>query len=428
MKKAFLTICSAFLAVLLFCSCGSDPARVSDSDSLINGIEVQTSESEVDYSYKSGSTTLPNTYNEYQNSALDFSFELLRNNYSENDNTTIAPANTFTQLCLLTNAAAKTTKKELTSALCKNINIESLNQSTQYFQTRLASFNCKSEDKNYSVNLKNFVWCNDTFDIKREFLKTDAKYYDIDFFRFLFSDSNALAKINNRTTDYTNIDGKPLKNLDSNAYMYSTGYLNISDNWLEDYAERNISTDTFKGTEKSSQVNFYASSEFLIKDENCKGFIKSFKNTPLKLCVILPDENITISDYLKTLNSETFANLLNSIDITKRCNAYLPEFSVSKSVDLTSALKNMGINALFTEEADLTNMTQSEDVHLNNFVQSIDFSISEKGISSEKIDEKTTENSTLDNETDVKVNRPFIFAVIDNESNIPLYLGIMENL
>ena len=122
------------------------------------------------------------------------------------------------------------------------------------------------------------------------------------------------------------------------------------------------------------------------------------------------------------------AQKANSIDITKRRNDYLAEFAVSNSVDLNWSLKNMGTNALLTEEADLSNMTQTEDVHLNNFIQTMHFNISEKGVSAEKIDEKTTENSTLDNGTDVKVNRPFIFAVIDNESNIPLYLGIMENL
>ncbi len=424
MKKLFFLFLTALITATFLCSCNTDPSKVSENDNLITDIQLDSSEK--NYNYQEGNTSPPTSYTEYQANSLNFAFNLLKNSYIPNQNTAVSPANTYLQLSLIANGTAKNTKSEISSVLGSNLNSDNLNQCSQYFQTRINSFTDKKDNK-YSLYLKNFFWCNDTFDIKRDFLKTDKTYYDIEIYRFLFSDENALSKINNRTADFTNQD-ITIKEINKDDHIYFTSAAEIKDNWLEDYAEKNIVKDTFSGTQKKSVAEFYASSEFLLKDSTSTGFVKSFKNTPLKICVMVPNDDVSLSDYLKNLSSEKFINFLNSLNPTTRCNAYLPAFSKSESVDITDALKNMGINLLFTDEANIFNITQSENVYVNKIVESIDFSISENGISSDIINEKTASNTELNNDTDVKVNKPFIYAIIDNESNIPIYLGIVENL
>lgn len=428
MKKILHVTITLLLTALLLCSCSSDPQRVEKSDNLIDDIDVSSLSSEENYDYGNGNTTVPTSYTEFQKSALNFSFELLRNTQRNTDSTVVAPANAYLQMALMANASAKTTKTEITDAFGKEITLSKINQCIQYFQTRLSCFNDKSDKNAYFINMKNSIWCNDVFDIKKEFLKTDAFYYNNEVYRFLFSESNTLAKLNNWVKDYSNADENAFNSLDSEAYMYFAEAIGIKDNWLEDYANNNILTDTFNGTEKSSEATYYASSEFFIESDTCKGFIKDFKNTPLKLCVIVPDEDISIDEYLNNLTSDVFLTMLNNMDVLTRCNAYLPGFSVNNTVDITASLENMGISTLFTEEADVSNLTRTEDVYVSQILQTINFDISENGISSTEIQEKSTANSVLDNEVTVKADRPFIFAVIDNESNIPLYLGIVENI
>lgn len=427
MKNKVLILLSSIMCVLILCSCFADPNKVNQSDSLINDVKVSYSEGEQNYTYSKDSTIIPVSYNEFQEGAVDFSFELLKNSYIENSNTAVAPASAYLQLGLFANAGKKATKNEILEELGNKMTVETLNQNVQYFQTRLGYLGDNLGD-GFALNMSNNLWCNDNLTVKTEFLKTNAKYYGIDTYRFLFTEDTALNKINNGTLDYTDANLKPFDKIDENAYMYATSITQIKDNWLEDYAERNISKDTFKGANGDTQVSYYASSEFYLKDETSQGFIKSFKNTPLKLCVLMPNENVSIDEYVNSLNYEKFQGLIDSMDAVKRCNAYLPGFSVQASMNITSALKNMGINTVFTKDAILTNMTQTENVYLSEVVQAIDLTINEKGISTAEIADKTTSSAVLENDTTVKVNRPFVYAVVDNESNIPIYLGVVENI
>lgn len=427
MKNKFLILLSGIMSALILCSCFADPNKVVQSDSLINDVKVSYAEGEQSYTYSKDSTILPVSYNEFQEGAIDFSFNLLKSSYKENSNTTIAPASAYLQMGLFANAGRKATKNEILDLLGNKMTVETLNQSAQYFQTRFDYLGDNLSDK-FALKMSNDFWCNDNLTVKTEFLKTNAKYYGIDMYRFLFTEDTALNKINNGTLDYTDADIKPFDKIDESAFMYATSITEIKDNWLEDYAERNVSKDTFKGTNGDAQVSYFASSEFYLKDEDSQGFIKSFKNTPLKLCVLMPNENVSIEKYIDSLNYEKFQGLIDSMDVIKRCNAYLPGFSVQVSMNITSALKNMGINTVFTKDAILTNMTQTENVYLNEVVQGIDLTINEKGISSAEIADKTTSSAVLDNNTTIKVNRPFVFAVVDNESNIPIYLGVVENI
>lgn len=427
MKKTAYIILSALLIALLLCSCSGDPAKVSEDDNLIKSIDTSSLSSDENYDYREAGASVPNSYTAFQKSALNFSFELLKS-ISETGGTVAAPANAYLQMALMANGASKAAKTEILSAFGGEITAGNLNNCIQYFQTRLSCFNDKSENNAFFVYMKNSLWCNDTFDIGKDFLKTDAFCYNADIYRLLFSESNALAKLNNWVKDNSGNDRDALDFLEDGDLMYLAGAISAKDNWLEDYTESNITRDTFYSPGANIRTAYYASSEYYLKSDTAKGFIKSFKNTPLKLCVIVPDEEVSMEDYLKNLTGEAFLTMLNNMDPTVRCNAYLPNFYKSETADITAALKDMGINTIFTEEAKMGNMTKTEGVHLSKVLQAVDFEISENGLSTSDIQEKTAANSVLDNEATVKADRPFIFAVIDNESNIPLYLGIVENI
>lgn len=426
MKKILSLICLTAMAAVILCSC-QDAQKVSDRDNLMKDISVSETDEEESYRYTDGSTAAPASYSEYRSGACDFSFNLLREMYTADTNTSIAPANVYLQISLMTNAAQKETKNELLQLIGNKINTEYLNECSQYFETRLAAFNDKSQEKSYFINLKNALWCNDTFDVKKDFLTINAKYYDIDAYRFLFSDQQSKMKIKNWLKDSAEIDGDPLIAPAEESDMYLTSALTVSDEWLEAYSENSTEQGTFTGTEKNSTADFNISSEYYLHDGRSTGFIKSFKNTPLKLLVMLPNEGVTIEDCVKNLNSESFSAFLNSMDAFKKCNAYLPAFSAEASNDYTDALQNMGLNKAFTEDANFKNMTKAE-IQLNGMTQNLKFDISRFGISKSSNSENAEKGSDPENEISVKANRPFLYAVIDNESEIPLYIGTVENI
>lgn len=426
MKKSIIFTVILLLICAVLCSCAGDPNRVSKNDSLIADKKVSYGEKEENYTYSSTDVTSPNSYTAFQKGASEFACQLLKQQHLLNGgNTTVTPANTYVQLALISNAASKSSKQEITDIISPNLNKDSINQCVQYFTTRLNYFSDK-EKGSYKTNFGNAFWYNDKFDIKNDFIKTDAKYYGIDLFRLLFSDKSTTTKLRNWIGEYSDED--PPFDIDSQGYMYLTGGITISDNWLENYSASNISAGTFSGTDGESKTDFYAGSEFYIGGENCSGFIKDFKNTPLKMCIILPDEGISMSDFLKNFNGESYLNLISSMNPTKRCTGYLPKFSQTGTEDVTKALQSMGIESIFTDDSNLGGMTNNSDVRVDGVLSSYSLEISEKGISSDKITDSASSANALDNSLEVKVNRPFVFSILDNESNIPIYFGIVESI
>ena len=115
MKNKILILLTSILSALILCSCFSDPNKVSQSDSLINDVKVNYSEGEQNYTYSEDSTVMPVSYNEFQEGAVDFSFNLLKSSYKANSNTTVSPASAYLQMGLFANAGRIAAKNEILS-------------------------------------------------------------------------------------------------------------------------------------------------------------------------------------------------------------------------------------------------------------------------------------------------------------------------
>ncbi len=97
--------------------------------------------------------------------------------------------------------------------------------------------------------------------------------------------------------------------------------------------------------------------------------------------------------------------------------------------NITEVLEDSGLYMLFGDEAEFDNLTRSDNFKLNAMYElAPQFSINACGVGgvysngdSPALKEHTAEAQKTD--VTVEFNRPFVFLVLDNESNIPLYIG-----
>src|SRR5574344_485220 len=177
MRNLISLICLTTMVAVMFCSCFSDPTKVTDDDNLMKNVtSTLSSGASENYNYKSSETTTPNSYTDFKNYLQDFSFNLFRESYKEGSSNVIAPMNTYLELSWLANGAQKDTKKQILSAIGSDLSLDNLNQCCQYFKTRLSSFTGTEKEFKYQANIDNALWCNDTFDVKKDFLTINANY------------------------------------------------------------------------------------------------------------------------------------------------------------------------------------------------------------------------------------------------------------
>ena len=152
--------------------------------------------------------------------------------------------------------------------------------------------------------------------------------------------------------------------------------------------------------------------------------------------LVMPNENISIDEYVSDFDYLEFSTLLESFDITQKTTVKIPEFSIdggTTTESVSSVLQNCGLPTLFTDDADFSNLTRTEDFKLNEMYQiTPQISLTAKGIGGLTNNDSVTlsENRVKELEkTDetIKFDRPFIFLLLDNESDIPVYMGVVNN-
>lgn len=445
MKKILALLMCIISVVVSLCAC-TNPDEFSDSETLSKDYTRNTDPS-VSYNYDDGATSAPLSYTVYASSMTNFELRLFRNYFAQQQDKTkstlLAPIGTVLQLSLLANGATGDSSDELSLALGSDLTLDDINVCSSYFKSRMEAVSKigngevdelsgkKTEaGETEFVHLGTDVFFNDTLDVKTGFLQTNASYFGGDIFRFMFSDKDALSKVNSSLSDFT--DSQAFTSLDKDSSMFMVSSSDVSDLWLESYSKADIEQGTFKSSSSDKSVNFMTSNETLIKSDKAQGVIKYTSKNPLKLMLIMPDEDISLEEYISDFDYTEFSNLLNSVDITKKATAQIPEFTVSngsQAVPLSEPLSDSGLYTLFTDEISFKNISNSDDLRIDEIYELTDeISISASGINSDSEIAQNRADELEKTDSQIKFDRPFMFLLIDNESSIPLYIGTVDNI
>lgn len=418
---AFLMVISTVAAGMCGCNSQNDENRVSSADDLL--ASVQKSDSAPLYNFND-STTKPESYDTFINNSSNLAVKMLKSEKYDTKNTAIAPLSVSVSLSALANGTNQNTLKELKTFLGNNSNsTDTFNQCSSYITQRMSFFN-NEESGVFNVNS---VWISDSCSPKRSFLQKYDNFYDSFVYKTDFSNKNTGLVISNLLADNSNSlipDGGI--NIKDDYSLYMDCSTAISDQWLKSYSDDDIKTGDFTtNTGSKTSVTYLTSIERSFKTDDAQGFIKDMKNVPCKLICILPNENYSLKDYVNKLTGDKLLDMPYSISATDFAEVSIPEFSISESQSLKDSLTQIGIDDIFSEKADFSKGF-ADDIFVNDLTQSLRIEISKNGICSSK-SESNEETSTIKADNSIIFNKPFIYAVIDNESYAPIIIGTVNN-
>ncbi len=401
--KKLITLLMAIVCLMLS-SCGT---LVLDDFDLMAKIEADENST---YNFVNGETSAPASYTSFKQTAKDFTFKALLNLY-DGGNVYLDSASLYTQLAFLENCTENTTKSQIKSVLNKNLTLEEVNNCCGYFLARLNALNSQSE---YNITIDSNVVFNSNAVVSTDFLKTNCNYFNFNIYRLDYNNAQETALLK----DYA------LPDLDSNSLVNITTNSSICDLWLNGYSE--VSLGEFRGINKTSTATYLASTEYYLEGKNCTGFVKDFKNTTAKFVALLPDEDMNMNDFISSLDFDSYGTILDSLNVFTTCNAYLPEFTANCNEDYSDLLKSMGIEEVFGTEGNFNKVSFNLKGQLQSINQSSNLKITSAGANTETVSYSDITKAQANNT--VKLNRPFVFFVIDNESDIPLFAGVVADI
>lgn len=413
---------------------GSEEPASGSAVNLMNDIEASADEnSTADGNNINENNGTANTNMEiFREDTADFSIAMLQKNLENGEkNVMVSPVSVLTALSMTANGAEGDTLAQMQQVLGKNQNMEQLNQNIKAWTDSLVN----TDDA--AVKIANSIWFKDDeekIQVQEDFLKKNAAYYNADIFKAPF-DNSTLTDINSWVADKTEDRIKDiLKNLPDDAVMYLVNALAFDGEWQNIYYENEIRDGAFHiAADEEETVPFmYGEESIYLQDENATGFIKPYKEG-YSFVAILPKDGMSPADYVASLDGESFLKLL---DGQKQATVHtaLPKFEKEYEIEMKDILTALGMPDAFDEEkADFSQLGVSNDgnIYINRVLHKTFISVDEKGTEAgaATVVEMVCETAAMEEESyRVYLDRPFVYAIIENETNIPLFIGTVDSI
>lgn len=359
--------------------------------------------------------------------SLSFSmFSEIVSEDEEDSNLLFSPLSAAICIAMVTNGADGETLSQLEDFF--GMDIASLNRAVYaYISSLYTADDC-------SVSLANSIWVrNERITVKESFLQTNADWYGADAYSAPF-DSSTVDDINKWCSD--NTDGlidKILDEIDDEVVMILINSLLFDAQWETKYENSNISTSenftNYDGT-TSKVTMMYSDENTYITCGDAAGIVKNYAGGEYAFAALLPGEDTDVYEFAKSLDSEAWEKIWEDSLVTS-VSTVIPEFSYSYDIELINVMKALGVTDIFDgTTSDLSNLGSSTggNLFVSRVEQKTYIEVSRNGTKAAAITHAEVSDECADvTEYVVRLDRPFVYAIVDIETGIPLFIGVYSN-
>ncbi len=362
----------------------------------------------------------------------DFGFRLLKELVSESKgkNVFISPASISLALSMTYNGASGTTKDAMAKALAINrLSIDELNKASAALLDNL-----NGPGPGVELSVANSLWARKGVDFKPEFMSRNREFYKAQIETLDFSSPSAVRTINSWASDKTSgridriIDEDRVDDLN---ILFLINAVYFKGTWTHRFDRKRTENALFH-LDDTSSVNVP-----MMRQEGRLAYRRSYTfeavalpygSGRIKMYVFLPSRGTTLAALIDALNAETWEEWLSGFDENK-VRVFLPRWKLQCETQLPEVCKRLGMGVAFDpDKSDFRAMCACDtrnNVYISAFNQRTFIDVNEEG----------TEAAAATLELfrarsgcpEVRVNRPFFLAIVDNKTGSILFAGAITD-
>lgn len=350
----------------------------------------------------------------------------------EAENPVLSPLSAYLCLAMLMPGANENTKAEFEKILGAD---------WDYVSALAADIAAQLEKTGGStkLDLANSIWTDDDKAvIEEEWLKTVKAYFGPDIYSADLPSDGALKAINKWVNDKTNgmIPKLHDENYDKDTIMVLLNALYMKAEWAHKFEGQDTYDREFTKADGSAVtvpfMNMFEAYESYIKTEDAEGIMLPYDDGRLAFIALKPGSG-DARGYASSLTGAKLKELIAAAKADTFVTVNMPKFSTGYSVYLTDALKAMGMTDAFDPDlADLTGAGRGVDgpLYISYVFQKVKVDVNEEGTEAAAVTEiATAERCALpaDEPIVLTFDKPFVYAIVDTKTGVPLFAGVMEN-
>jgi serine protease inhibitor len=420
MKKLLVLMISLALGAVLIGGCAATTSEGDLSQAIDLTAELQSS------------LTTPPAAVTNAAPAADFSLRLLAEAVaSGGGNPVISPISAYLALAMAADGADGVTLAQFENLL--GLPRDQLNELCRSLVAALAT-----PSGSTVLNIANSTWVDDdSVTVNTSFLQDCVDYFGAEVYTLDLPSPEALAAVNAWVNTKTNglIPTLHEENYAENTVLLLINTVYFKALWAEPFLAEETASREFKRADGSQVtadfMNDRSCHRAYIHTDLVEGVLLPYDDGRTAFVALRPTDGSSAAEFAASLTAE---QLLTYTAMAKDTllNLSLPKFDLAFSLSLNSPLQHLGLTDAF--DADLADFTpMGMGVHGNLYIsevfQKVKLIIDEAGTEAAAVTEVQMGETSAPAEPPVNLilDSPFLYAVVDLDSGVPLFIGILDD-
>jgi serine protease inhibitor len=357
----------------------------------------------------------------------EFGLKLFREIIKEekDSNVFISPLSVSMALGMTYNGANGETQKAMADALgLSGLTLQEVNQSYQHLIELLRGLDPKVE-----FQIANSIWFRQDREPEKEFVDLCKEYFDALVRAMNFADPNA-AKIINAWV-YDNTNGKIERIVDDPInpliVMFLINAIYFKGTWTYQFDEESTKDALFTlpdGTQKPCKMMGQGGFYKHFANDDFQAVDLPFGDGDFSMTIFLPNPNADIDSLIAEFTPENLSYWRGYFS-SDSGNIFIPKFKLEYELGLNQVLKMLGMEIAFDRDrADFSKMYKDHRVWIDAVKHKTYVEVNEEGTEAAAATVVVMiESSPNPSGFYMRVDRPFIFLIRENESQTILFIG-----
>ena len=288
-------------------------------------------------------------------------------------------------------------------------------------------------DPNTQLDIANSIWYKQGVDVLQPFITTNTNAYNAKIQALDFTNSASKDVINNWVKDATN--GKIpaiIQQISRDDYMFLINAIYFKSTWKNKFDADKTSKQAFTtGDNSQVQADFMTGKidhHIYHTDAYLNPTIVAefpYSNDKYSMVVVLPAPGVSPKALLADIDAAKWQTWMDGLKPANN-TVYFPKFSFSYQKSLNDDLTSLGMGNAFSEKADFTGINANGGLRISSVMHKAFIEVNEQGTEAAAATSVTIGVTSLP-PNDLRLNRPFIFAIREMKTGLILFTGIVNN-
>jgi serine protease inhibitor len=339
-------------------------------------------------------------------------------------NVFMSPLSVLLALSMAASGAAGKTQREMVAALdLGDIGMDELNRACADLMRDLNSV------PQVTLAIANSLWANEQVEFKADFLQRARTFFHAEVASLNFGDQRTVAAINGWVSEHTR--GKIAQivdHVDPRAIMFLINAIYFKGNWTKQFDPQQTRERPFtlaNGAQKqhpmmaqSGKYRYHESREF-------QAISLPYGDERLSMYIFLPAQRSSVKTFLKTLTAQQWGAWMRQFHEADG-TITLPRFRLEYETTLNDVLKQLGMASAFDpRRADFSAMADARPIYIDEVRHKTFVEVNEEGTEAAAVTSIGIRLAAFvpPKRFTMIVDRPFVCAIVDNQTGMPLFLG-----